>query len=152
VIYDSTADTQAHIENVRWKLTAVAANLWKRGEAHDASKLEAPEKAAYDELTPRLAGLTYGSEEYRACLREMKPAIAHHYAQNSHHPEHWPNGVNDMSLLDVIEMICDWKAAGERHNDGNFAESLRINRERFGLSDQLYMLLVNTARELGWML
>ena len=35
-------------------------------------------------ITPRLRGLTYGSEEYRASLREMKPAIDHHLRTTSH--------------------------------------------------------------------
>jgi hypothetical protein len=55
-----------------------------------------------------------------------------------------------MSLLDLIEMFCDWKAAGERHANGNFAESLNINRERFGMSPQLAEIFENTRKELGW--
>ncbi len=55
-----------------------------------------------------------------------------------------------MSLLDVIEMLCDWKAAGERHHDGSMERSLRVNRERFSISPQLQQILENTARELGW--
>lgn len=58
--------------------------------------------------------------------------------------------VNGMSLLDVIEMLADWKAAGMRHADGNLFESLRINRERFGLSDQLFEIIQNTVKELRW--
>lgn len=148
--YDSTADTLEHIANVQGKMHEITSRLVNRAHEHDQSKLESPEKEAYDVITPRLRGLTYGSEEYRAGLREMKPAISHHYAANSHHPEHYPDGVNGMSLLDVCEMIADWKAASERHADGDILKSLEINRERFGLSDQLYNILLNTVRELRW--
>lgn len=58
--------------------------------------------------------------------------------------------LNGMSLLDVIEMLADWKAAGMRHADGNLAASLEINQKRFGISDQLQQILINTALELGW--
>ena len=39
-------------------------------------------------LTLQSPCLTYGSDEYKACLTEMKPALDHHYAANRHHPEH----------------------------------------------------------------
>ena len=143
--YDSTADTTEHIRQVQLRLTNIIAALSERGWNHDNSKLEAPEKEAYDALTPRLAGLTYGSEEYRATLREMKPAIQHHYAHNSHHPEHYDRGIAGMDLLDLVEMFCDWKAASLRHKDGDFAASLQINKERFGISDQLMAILENSV-------
>jgi hypothetical protein len=108
--------------------------------------LVSPEKEAFDELTPKLADLTYGSEEYRATLREMKPAIDHHYAHNSHHPEHYPNGIAGMNLLDIVEMFCDWKAASLRHTNGDFRRSLEINRTRFNVSDQLASIFENSIR------
>jgi hypothetical protein len=148
--YDSTADTKAHIDRVAALLTDAAENLRERSFVHDASKLMSPEKEAFDILTPRLKGLTYGSDEYRACLREMKPAIEHHYAHNSHHPEHFENGIDGMSLFDVVEMLLDWKAASERHADGDIWKSIEHNKGRFGLSDQVYSMLLNTAREMGW--
>lgn len=149
-MYDSTEDTKKHIETVRSFLLDILANVESRLGCHDASKLEEPEKGMYDEFTPRLRAMTYGSDEYKACLKEMGVALQHHYAVNTHHPEHYPNGVNGMSLLDLIEMLADWKAAGLRHADGNLAESLEINKKRFLMSDQLAEIFENTARELGW--
>lgn len=148
--YDSTEDTIQHVEAVRQRLNDVRDNLMNRGWKHDLSKLESPEKETFDEVTPKLKGLTYGSDEYRAALKEMKAGIDHHYANNNHHPEHWQNGIDDMSLLDVLEMFCDWKAAGERVANGDFAKSLEINKARFGISDQLANILENTRKEMGW--
>lgn len=150
-MYDSRADTEKHIHTVRDLLRAVILDLDRRGTVHDKSKLEDPEKAIFDEYTPKLADTTYGSDEYKQFLAEMKPALDHHYSQNAHHPEFWPNGIAGMSLLDVVEMLCDWKAATMRHNDGSLADSLRINKQRFGISDQLAGILENTAKELGWL-
>jgi hypothetical protein len=118
-----------------------------RAVVHDESKLHDPEKSAFDTYTPRLRGLTYGSDEYRACLREMKTAIHHHQRNNRHHPEYFENSVDGMSLIDLLEMICDWKAATERHEDGDIFKSLEINKDRFGIGHQLGDILANTVKE-----
>lgn len=87
---DSSIETREHIARVAFYLGAASANLMKRAALHDASKLEEPEKSAFDRLAAlKLSGMAYGSEEYRASLRKEKPAIEHHYAKNSHHPEYW---------------------------------------------------------------
>lgn len=148
--YDSTADTVEHIGKVQDYLYDAMKNLSRRSLVHDQSKLKPPEKDAFDALTPRLKGLTYGSDEYRACLKEMKPALDHHYANNSHHPEHNTDGISGMSLFDIVEMLMDWKAASERHADGDIWTSISHNVKRFGLSPQLDDILCNTAREMGW--
>lgn len=142
--YDSTADTLKHIRRVNELLLCVCRDLMERAIEHDQSKLEEPEKASFDALTPKLKHLEYGSEEYKACLRDMQPAIQHHYQNNEHHPECHKEGINGMSLIDVIEMFCDWKAASERHETGNIRKSIEINKERFGISDQLCKILLNT--------
>lgn len=148
--YDSRRDTLAHIERVRDLLDEVRSRLHGRGAVHDESKLAEPEKSAFDEYTPKLKGTTYGSDEYKGFLAALKPALDHHYAANSHHPEHYPDGIAGMSLLDLIEMFVDWKAATERHADGDLGESIEINAKRFGLSDQLAAILRNTRREMWW--
>lgn len=149
--YDSTVDTKNHIARVRELMSVCSSEILKRANVHDASKLEEPEKSTFDYATPRLAGSTYGSDEYKGFLAELKPALDHHYSRNSHHPEHYKNGVDGMSLLDVLEMLCDWKAAGERHNNGSIQRSLEINKDRFKVSPQLQSILENTAKEMGWM-
>ena len=69
----------------------------------------------------------------------------HHYAVNSHHPEHYENGINDMDLVDLIELTCDWIASSKRHADGNIYRSISLNKDRFGMSDQLCKILENTV-------
>lgn len=147
---DSRSETTAHILRVRELLYIVQNKLEARGFAHDQSKLQSPEKEGFDEVTGALRGLTYGSPEYQAQLERLKPTLAHHYAHNSHHPEHYPNGVDGMTLLDLVEMFCDWKAATERHADGSLERSIRHNRGRFQLADQLAAILENTRKEMGW--
>jgi hypothetical protein len=148
--YDSTQDTREHIKSVKRRMMQMLMAIDDRADAHDASKLEPPEKEAYDRVTPKLRGLTYGSVEYKEAVYELGDALQHHYANNSHHPEHYPDSIAGMSLLDLMEMFCDWKAASERHADGDFARSIEICVQRFGISDQLARILDNTRRELGW--
>lgn len=147
--YDSRPETYEHIARVRGLLLEAAGDLLRRGHEHDSSKLVDPEREAFDRMTPALKTLTYGSNEYKAALTELGPALAHHYARNSHHPEHYENGVRGMSLLDLVEMLCDWKAATERHTNGDLGKSIEINQGRFGFGDELRQILENTARELA---
>ncbi len=148
--YDSTTDTLLHIKRVAQLLTEAAAELIRRANCHDDSKLLPPEKELFDEYTPKLASCTYGSDEYKEYLKGLKVALDHHYAANSHHPEHNVEGIYAMDLFDVLEMFFDWKAAGERHNDGNIYKSIEINKDRFHMSDQLVEIFNNTAKNLGY--
>lgn len=56
-----------------------------------------------------------------------------------------------MTLVDLLEMLADWKAATERAPQGDLAASLTINRDRFDIAPQLMDILTNTARHLGWL-
>lgn len=151
--HDSTQETKDHIYRVRDLMSEAIENLNTRRLAHDKSKLEEPEKSAFDRLLAlKLSDIPYGSDEYRAALRAEQPAIRHHYEVNDHHPEHYPDGigVTGMSLMALLEMLADWKAAGERMKDGSLESSIAHNVGRFSLSADLTNILINTARELGW--
>ena len=143
--------TMAHIWRVRELLLAVRSELMRREADHDASKMLSPEVEIFDIYTKRLKGMTYGSDEYKQCLEEMKPALDHHYKHNAHHPEHHKDGVNDMTLIDLIEALADWRAASERHADGCVMKSIDINTERFGLNSVDFpRILRNTVKAMGW--
>lgn len=142
---DVIRSTAKHIRRVGALLLESASCLTKRAIDHDRSKWSEQEWPAFEATTPKLAGLTYGTEEYRASLREIQPALKHHYANNSHHPEHYANGIESMTLEDLIEMLCDWKAAGERHADGSMAKSLKQNAERFKIPSAMMVVLINTC-------
>ena len=148
--YDSKSDTLLHIKRVSQLLTEASVELIKRANVHDNTKLENPEKELFDEYTPKLKDSTYGSDEYKDHLKGLKVALDHHYANNSHHPEHYPNGINGFDLFDLIEMFFDWKAATERHADGDIIKSIEINKKRFDMSDQLCDIFSNTAKKLGY--
>ena len=146
--YDSKADTLLHIKRVAELMTQASSELIKRANVHDNSKLESPEKELFDEFTPKLKHCTYGSDEYKEYLKELKVALDNHYQNNTHHPEHYENGVNGFDLFDLIEMAMDWCAAVERHDDGDIFKSLEINTQRFDLSNQIVSVLHNTFKRL----
>lgn len=136
---------QAHQSRVGLLLHNAANELIRRGEVHDSSKLKSPEKELFDKSSLKLIGCTYGSDEYEELLKGLKEALDHHYAENSHHPEHYENGIKGFDLFDLIEMFFDWKAATERRNDIDIYKSIEINTKRFNLSEQIVQILKNTA-------
>lgn len=140
-------ETFRHIEAVRDNIGIVITELLRRAALHDQSKLVPPEVDGFASANNRLAGLTYGSEAYDANRQQadLKAALVHHYARNRHHPEHHKDGVDDMNLVDLIELFCDWRASSQRHNDGNLNKSIEHNANRFRLSPQLVKILENSV-------
>ena len=145
-------ETKKHILYVRKYLFKIISALRLRGLDHDKSKREEPELSIFTKVTPKLAKMTYGSEEYKESLKEMGPALDHHYANNRHHPEFFrifsdsKDMISHMNLIDLVEMFCDWKAATIRHDDGDLSRSIEINTKRFNLSPQLKSIFVNTIK------
>lgn len=146
---ETVVQTREHIDLIRLFLREMAVELLKRGETHDRSKLDRAEVDTFTLYTHRLKGMTYNSDEYKQCLAEMAPALKHHYGHNRHHPEHYEKGLEGMTLIDLLEMFIDWKASVRRHADGDLARSIQVNRERFGMSDQLVTIFENTRKMYG---
>lgn len=138
-------ETIQHIDTVRKYIKIVTDALSNRATKHDSTKIESPELEIFTEHTPELEKLTYGSSEYNECLEKLDVALKHHYANNRHHPEHFVNGIDDMNLIDIVEMFCDWKASSLRQHDGNLLQSIEISAQRFGCSEQLKRIFINTA-------
>jgi hypothetical protein len=121
--------TGEHVERVRRCLTLLAGvldcggQLIERGKVHDASKYGPEERVPYVWLTEyhrrRRGGEPFDYPEGMA--ERVRQAIRHHVTSNRHHPEFHADP-NDMSDVDVIEMVCDWTAmAQEFGQDGGSA-------------------------------
>ena len=134
-----------HKKQVGTYINAVCTDLIQRAIEHDNSKFSTEEYDSFEQATPRLKTLTYGSEEYKQALREIKPAIQHHYEVNDHHPEFFKDGISQMNLIQIIEMVCDWMAATKRVKDGDILKGLEINKERFNIDDQIFAIIKNTV-------
>lgn len=136
--------TSEHIDRVRRCLSVMAEatdhtdDLNQRARLHDASKFSPAERIPYIWLT-----------EFHRCRRSEEPftfpdgmedqvraAIDHHMAANRHHPDFHADP-NDMSDVDLIEMICDWTAMAQEFGQDNgsaraWADKTIGNRVHFG--------------------
>ena len=121
--------TWEHIERVRKCLTLLAdvdergGELQARAAAHDASKFGPEERIPYVWLTEyhrcRRAGEAFAYPE--GVAEDVVSATRHHVTTNRHHPEFHADP-NDMTEVDLIEMICDWTAMSQEFGqDGGSA-------------------------------
>jgi hypothetical protein len=137
--------THEHIHVVRDNISVITEAIFYRGVEHDHSKFTDEESIPFARNIRRLSTVEYGTPEYDEMLKDVKPALDHHYANNRHHPEYWPNGIDDMDLVDILEMFCDWVAAVKRNKNGDIMKSIDTNEKRFNISPQLTSIFRNTA-------
>lgn len=133
-----------HRNRIKTLISGFIYELNRRIEDHDKSSFETQERSLLDDIVA-LGELQCGSEEYN----KLKESIdnKHHHASNSHHPEYFKFGIDGMSLLDLIEMLCDWKAIAAEHRC-DFDQVLSENIKRFNISPQLESVIRNTIKEL----
>ena len=125
--------------------------LLNRVNTHDDSKLREPELSLFSSNAREFyEGKTYYDESYIELKKSVEIAIQNHYAHNRHHPEHFEDGINDMNILDILEMLLDWIASNDKYDNNieNVVEMLAIQKERFHISDQLHGILILTAKML----
>ena len=111
------ARTHAHIAQVRHclqLLTDVLPNgdqLNERANRHDFSKFTPHEYEPYIWLTEyhRCRCANQAFQYPHGMAERVAAAIKHHQTHNRHHPEYYADP-NDMSDMDLIEMVCDWMA------------------------------------------
>ncbi len=118
-----------HIDRVRRCLAQMASvtqhgvELNDRGRIHDASKFGPVERIPYIWLTEFHRCRNNGEPfTYPEGMDELvRAAINHHMTTNRHHPEFHADP-NDMTEVDLIEMVCDWTAMSqELGQDGGSA-------------------------------
>lgn len=135
-----------HIMTVQGLLRRVARQLLNRADDHDLSKLGPDELGGMIEIDGIADRYGLNSPEYMVAL--LGKAIKLHQSRHTHHPEYHPNGVEDMSIFDLIEMVCDWKTANKLRGHPEWEKSVDMLVKRLSLSPE-YVLLINLiAREL----
>ena len=133
--------TQAHIDKTRDYCNKINSydpvrfkGIIERGETHDASKLEEPERTPYIYITDKYKCKRDGTkfEAPEGMEDKMNQASEHHVTNNSHHPESWSGktkgiinkedrdkppkeavDATNMPDLDIAEMVADWCAMSE---------------------------------------
>lgn len=143
-----------HISYVRVALLHFSDNLRLRAFVHDSSKFEADELQGYAKFEQMPEGLEYGSAEYKAAMSKVMEdnnCFELHSQRNDHHPEHWGN-VQDMPLVPIIEMVCDWFGAHTAYgNKGGWHESVQHNIERYDFNDGQIWVIQQVADKLAKM-
>lgn len=134
---------KGHISRVRRYISTFIQLLIRRAENHDKSKLEEPELSWWKEMDkePRYP---YGSEEYKQKIKRWNKVFKHHYQYNRHHPEHYEYGVSEMTLIDIVEMMCDWLGYKDTTT---VTEALKVCDEqmaRYDISEELRQIIFNT--------
>lgn len=143
---DTVKSIKEHIKRVQEKIGILVKELQERLKNHDRSKLGEElylwKKIDLEERYP------YGTKEYFEKMSRNKEVFQTHYSNNRHHPEHFENGIEDMNLIDIIEMLCDWLS----YKDGNLSyheaqEIIYKQAKRFGFGDEIINIMINTAWE-----
>lgn len=134
---------KGHISRVRRHIDTFIQLLIRRAENHDKSKLEEPELSWWKEMDkePRYP---YGSKEYKQKIKKWDKVFKHHYKYNRHHPEHYEYGVSEMTLIDIVEMMCDWLGYKDTTT---VTEALKVcddQMARYDISEELRQIIFNT--------
>jgi hypothetical protein len=104
--FETYEQTWWQIDLVMRLLMSAQIELMRRMITHDRTKLISPEREMFADMTSRLAGLAYGSPEYRKCLEEMLgQALAHHYSHNRYHPEYFPSSEESSEIKNHEIMV-----------------------------------------------
>lgn len=141
--------TLAHKVRVGRYMMGFAARIFYRAICHDNSKLCPPELIIFADAAEGPYDASYGSKRYFENLDTLSQALLHHYAHNSHHPEHYETGISGMNLLDLVEMVSDWRAALSAPVGTNVQEIIAKSQNRFGMSDDLSAVLRNSMSGAG---
>lgn len=142
--HKSNYETLCHIYSIQRYLFACSSELNRRALLHDLSKLDSPEIEAFSTKAHTLKDIEFGSPEYEASLISLNEAVQHHYSVNRHHPQFHENGIEGMTLIDLLEMAVDWYSSSKRSLNGNIKNSIKIGVDRFNISPQLEQILHNT--------
>lgn len=126
---DSRAE---HIDNVQRAARKLAHRLAKQGEFTLAMRLV---QNAYRHDNSKFDGIEWKYLELTEPNKELKAlAIFEHHQRNDHHPEHFANGIKDMSELQIAEMVCDWWARSSEGGGDLRKWATEEASKRFGFS------------------
>jgi len=121
----------------------VIMELHNRKNTHDDSSLD-PEEAEIMAHYPKfIKDDSYINGENQAYINTIKGALDIHFQKNRHHPEYFKNGIKDMNLIDIIEMLCDWKAMTPDNED--IISVIKQYKKIYNFSDDLMNILINTV-------
>lgn len=122
-----------------------AAMLKNRALMHDDSKFKSVlERQAFSEII-----------NDRSCLLDPDVKMSQpkvdcikiHWKHNSHHPEFYENP-EDMTKLDILEMVCDWYARSLQYNTDLLDFAYKRQRDRFHFPEYMFNEIIHYCKVL----
>ncbi len=144
-------DLLGHKDRV-YKYSLIASNkIIQRAYEHDNDKLLNPiVHDIYSEYSEewRKADHVSQDENYQNIKATMRVGLDAHTLIQRHH--FYSNEIENITLFDYIEAICDWIGAIQRYTMDNdtILEHLHGNLDRYIKQKEIHPILMNTAREL----
>ena len=132
-----------HKKKVKDRMLFLAKEIIKRAEEHDNSKLKAPEINWLIEMDKE-PKVEYGTPEYFEKMKRWDKFFKHHYKNNSHHPDHYVQGVYGMTIVDLVEMMCDVVSYIEELHVCQTSKIIKEQKERFDIDEGIAQILINT--------
>lgn len=118
-----------------------ALNLMKRAFVHDISKLSKFEFHAADAFDSFSKHTNTRNHDFSD---DEKIFLNEHWKNNKHHPEHWDD-VNNMTDVDIAEMVCDWHARAIEFEDDLITYIEHRQNTRFSFPDNIYSKIIYYA-------
>lgn len=145
--YDCATETKKHAKVIQRVSKPLIDDLISRFENHDKSKLSSPELECYNKYVPVLKTVNYGTPAYFEIRQNMlDEGLRHHYEMNRHHPEHFKNGIEGMTLVDIFEFFCD-TYVDSLDSDNSYEKEFNKSCEKYHINGTLKKILLNTYEE-----
>ena len=125
--------------------------LRTRSKKHDVSKRSGVEYAMFSDSSDYADGNVIWGVDMKGhpTPSTLESALIIHSQNNDYRPEHFENGVCDMTFPQLIEMLCDITATARERGITDISVFIRHElATKYGLDKQLCNVLVNTANEI----
>lgn len=125
----------------------LAINFIRRASVHDNSKLLPEEIDALSKIAPLQEdddGFT--NPNYRLNEKQLD-LIRIHWKHNRHHPEFFQN-INDMTELDILEMICDWHSRSVEFGTNLIDFVMSRQENRFHFPDEMFEYILMMCKKM----
>jgi hypothetical protein len=145
--------TNAHIKRVQNNLSFLIKHfpqfedeLNEKAKTHDESKFSDKELIPYIYLTwgykCRGNGIKYNYPNGMG--QKIDEAIQHHYDNNSHHPEFFPD-IKMMQHEDLIEMVCDSHAMSQEFGGDTLEYIEKYQFKQFNFTDKQKNFIISVC-------
>lgn len=136
---------------VEMKLTTITKNLSLRGHRHDASTQSGMERGILIEYVDNPIDIWGIDPSSHPKPSNLSAALVDHAKYNDYRPEHHANGLKDMNINQLTEMICDIATSAEELSLTKETRDASISymlMDRYDVREPLISIIINSVNEL----